>query len=671
MAIKANYEFLFVGRDDNSFLENYYYDLFQDYGDKSGQVFVNLEVQNNPVDAEEIGNVLFETMQRKFFEDVDRDPYERFEVALKDVNDVLVKFKEQKFSGYIGNMNVIVSAIVNGVLYLASSGDAEAYMIRKKFVSVVSEGLSDDSKEDEVFSTIASGSIEAGDFVLFSSTRLLRYISKTDLAKSISKTSVIDSLNDLKDTMSTEILGRVGLTGISFEKATVAEEKALDKESDSATKSMLESNEGITAARKETLTGKFMTAFKGFKNRESRTEVFKGGSLDGKPMDKVMGWFKGFFGGLFSKKGFGKDKILVTLVSVILILFIAVVVVKMNSAERAELERLDKTLTTVQDKILEAETKGAYDKDTAKEILDKAYMDAMSVLNSGYYRDKAKTQLVKIEEVRDTLDNVQRIEDPKVLADLSAKREGVNALGLVLVGDRVFAYEYNALYEIVLDQVQDPLTIDDDEMVIAATAFEDRGSVVFLTKSGKLIEYKDGTMNFMDTDDGSFRKGVALTDWANRIYMLDPVSNQIWKYTYKGTRGAFGNAEGYIVDEDVDISKGRDIAIDANVYVLNSNGDVNKFYGGQKQEFYINDAPFNAFKDPTKIYSNEKVDEVYVLDAQESRILVFSKNTKTGNLDYITQYMFDGVGELRDMYIDPDVNKMYVLTESKLLETSL
>ena len=60
------------------------------------------------------------------------------------------------------------------------------------------------------------------------------------------------------------------------------------------------------------------------------------------------------------------------------------------------------------------------------------------------------------------------------------------------------------MYEIVLDQIQDPLTIDDEESVIAATGFEDRNSLVFLTKSGNLIEYKDGTMSFMDTDDGAF-----------------------------------------------------------------------------------------------------------------------------------------------------------------------
>ena len=672
MPLKANYEFLFIGRDDNSFLENYYYDLFQDFGEKSGQIFINLEVQNNPVDAEEIGQMIFEAMQKVFFEDIERDPYERFEVALKAVNEGLKKFKSEKFSGYIGNLNVIIAAIVGNVLYLAQAGDAEAYLIRKKYVSIVSEGLNEGGEGGDVFTTIASGTIESGDFVMFSSSRLLRYVSKTDLAKCVTKTSVIESLSEIRDTVSSEILGRVGLTGILFNEATKAELNELSGEDDTINQSLLESSDTIAEAKKQTLTGKFFTALQGFggkaKSRAKKYEVFKGvrgkGGVGG-----AQEWLKNFWNGLFTK-GFGRDKMLALLVVLIVVLVLGIWFVGSSTAERAEIARLDKVLTSVQDNISSAQTKGTYDKESAKTILDKAYLDAMSVLNSGYYRDKAKTYLQKIDEVRDTLDNVKRVENPKVVADLSAKRPDVSALGLVEVGGRIFAYEYNALYEIVLDQVQDPLTINKDETVIAATGFGDRNSIVFMTKTGKLIEYRGGIMSFMDTDDGSFRKGTALTSWSNRIYILDPSGNQVWRYTYKGTRDAFGNAEGYLA-EQADLSKARDFTIDASIYVLGSDGAIDKFYGGKKAQAVVNNAPFKAFRDPAVIYTNEKLSQVFVLDAKEGRILVFDKNARTGNLDYNSQYLLPSVGELRDLYVDATSQKMYVLTASKMYEVDL
>lgn len=665
MSLKAKYEFLFVGKDDNSFLENYAYDLFQEHGAKSGQIFVSLEIQNNLADGQEIGATIFETMQKYFFEDVDKDPYERFENSLKEVNSVLSKYKSEKKSGYIGNLNVVIASIVGPTLYLSQCGDAEAYLIRKRYVSIISEGLDEETKEDEVFSSIASGQIEAGDFVLFSSTRMLRYISKTDLAKSASKKDIVEALDEVKDIVSTEILGRIGLIGIGFEAVSREEEKELLEEEDIANMSYLEATGDHVRAEKESLTGKFFSVFR--KRRKKKVEVYE--SVSNETLDKA----KAMFSGIFSKimKGGSTGKLFIALIVIIILLLVGILFARSNSEQKQLLEQLDADLTQVQAQIAEAQTKASYDKEAAKILLDDAYESSMAVLNSGYYRDKANMFLVQINETRDMIDEVIRIENPPVYADLSEKRSDVNALGFVNIGDRQFVYEYNALYEIVLDQVQDPLTIDDEEVIIEATGFDDRGSIVFLTKSGQLIEYREGTVSFMDTDDGTFRKGVAIADWSNRIYVLDETESQIWRYTYKGTSESFGSAEAWVADDSVDLSNARDIAIDANVYTLLGNGDIFKFYAGSKTEFFINNIPFNSFTDPTTIFTNEVTDQVYVLDGSEARVFVFNKDSRTGNIDYEKQYYFDGVGELRDIYVNNDTKKLYALSTSKVYELDL
>ncbi len=662
-ALKASYEFLFVGRDDNSFLENYAYDLFQDHGEKSGQIFINFEVQNNPVDAEEIAQAVFETMQKVFFEDVAKDPYGRFESALKAINEVLAQFKAQKTSGYIGNLNVIVAAIVGNDLFLTQSSDAEAYLIRKRYVSIVSEGLNEEASGEDVFSTIANGKIEEGDIVLFSSTRLIRYIGKSDLAEGVHRKDIAQALANVRDIISTEILGRVGLTGISFERAGVDQvNEAMDGE-DHVSKGMLEANEAGVSAHKNILTGKFLNIFK----RDPAKRRTYGGTRG--VFSKMADRWGNFKDGVM-EKGFGKNKILALLVVVIVVLGVLVVFANSNRAEKDELKKLDLVLVSVQDKLTQAEAQSVLDKQQAKDTLDKAYLDAKSVLDSGYYRDKATIYLLQIEETRDRLDNVTRVNAPKVVADLATKRPDVNALGFVTLKDRVFVYEYNALYELVLDQIQDPLTIDKDETVIAAAGFEDQRSLIFLTKTGKVIQYKDGTMSIMDSEDGAFRKGAALATWSNKIYILDQAANQIWKYAFKGSNGKFGKAESYINDK-TDVSRVQDFAIDANLYLLQATGDILKLYAGAKASFYINNAPFNNLVDPKAIYTNDKLDQIYVLDGREARVLVYTKDTRTGNLDYKTQYLFTGVGDLRDMYVNPDSKKLYVLTKTKVLEQGL
>ncbi len=77
------------------------------------------------------------------------------------------------------------------------------------------------------------------------------------------------------------------------------------------------------------------------------------------------------------------------------------------------------------------------------------------------------------------------------------------------------------------------------------------------------------------------------------------------------------------------------------------------------------------FKSPTTIYTNEKLDYIYVLDSKESRVLVFLKDVKTGNAIYTSQYFFEDTEDLRDIYVDADSNKMYLLTSTKILELEL
>ncbi len=637
--IKANYEFLFTGEDENTFLENYYYDLLEEEGDNSGQIFINLEIQNNPLDAEEIGGVIFETFQKYFFEDFSAEPYDRFEYALKEVNNVLSEFKEQKSSGYLGNLNIIIGAVHGNDLFLAQCGDSEAYLIRKRYVSIISEGLSGDyEKNDDIFSTIASGKVESGDFVLFSSARILRYISKNTLAECVNPRSVLETLEEIKGLISSEILGKIGLTGILFKEEKEIMEDVKDEDS------LLSQNTGPVKPRSRDKSLSFLKI--------------------------LFGWGQRFKEGLFSK-GFGKDKILSLLVLVIIFLLVVVLITGGKRTQKEELARLDGILTEVQVKISEAETRGLYDKNTARDLLSQAYQDAKFVLDSGYYREKATMYLLEIEEARDKIYNVNRVQEPVLFADLSSKNENVNALGFIRVRDRVFVYEDQLLYEVVVNQVQDPVSINTAERIVHASGFDDRSSVLFLTRNGDVFEYREGILSRMNSEEGGFHAGNSISTWGNRMYILDSDKNQIWRYGYMGTRERFGVGEAYIGNNDeVNLSLAVDLAIDGSVYVLHSNGEIDRFYAGSLTDFFVQDMPTNLFKNPEVIHTNANMSEVFVLDGRDARVFVFKKDGSS-NLVYQSQYVFEGVGDLRDLYFDQNSGKLYVLSANSILEVAI
>ncbi|MBD3156694.1 hypothetical protein GF369_02590, partial [Candidatus Peregrinibacteria bacterium] len=92
MKLRNQFEFLFVGKEEGSFLENYSYDLGEGE-EEAGQLFVNIEIQNNPADAELIAETIFDSARKIFFSDLEKDVYTRFEEALKEVNAAIDAFK--------------------------------------------------------------------------------------------------------------------------------------------------------------------------------------------------------------------------------------------------------------------------------------------------------------------------------------------------------------------------------------------------------------------------------------------------------------------------------------------------------------------------------------------------------------------------------------------------
>lgn len=643
MELRNQFEFLFIGKEEGSFLENYAYDLGEGE-EAAGQLFVTVEIQNNPADAEVIAETIFDSARKMFFSDPEKDVYTRFEDALKEVNSAIAHFKSETVSKFIGNLHAIIGVVAGNELHLSQTGDAEAYLIRKRYCSIVSEGLSDlTSDSDETFSNIASGSIEPGDFVVFSTTRLLRYISKSDFIQTMKSQDLIGSLADIKDALTPEILSKIGIVGMVFHEG-LSELSSTERK---GVREYLEEEQPSQVRRERTKPNKVHTAVKGL------------GS-------KVLHYFNEILKGMTTRK-MTKDKILALLIIIILLLTGIIWYVKNSGANKRELERLDEVLVQVREDINTASLRGLSNKDAAAQILAQAQQQAIEVLNSGSHRSKANEILGLIQEEKTKLDNITYVSDPRVIADLTQKRENISALGLIPFKDHAYAYEYNALYEILLDRIEDPLTIDDNETVISGVYDDDNEALLFLTKSGKVIQYANGQFQFMDTDDGAFHKGVSVQAYNGRMYILDNEGNQIWKYTKR--RDKYANAESYITSGE--ISDPVDLAIDGFIYVIQGDGSIVKFDRGDKIDFAISKAPLDPIEKPTSIYTELDLNRIFILEASKNRVIVLDKDSTTGGAAYSGQYIFDGLSDVRDMYFDKGSNRLYLLDAQHIYEVTI
>ena len=159
-----------------------------------------------------------------------------------------------------------------------------------------------------------------------------------------------------------------------------------------------------------------------------------------------------------------------------------------------------------------------------------------------------------------------------------------------------------------------------------------------------------------------------VATYSNKIYVLDPISNQIWRYA-RGTE-AYGAAQAYFSGE-VDLSKAISLAVDGSIWVLSSGGTLSKYLSGELVEFVIKKAPLEWIVGTSRVYTELDVNQVYLLDPAKDRLFVFDKNSKGNDITYNVQYIFDEIeGTLVDMFVDKDRNVIVIATTSAVYELS-
>lgn len=593
------------------------------------QIWVAIKIEGDTKFARSTMQDMIDTLEEVFFEHLNVDVYERFEHAIKEVNLTYKNLKEKRGVKSVGSVSAIIAVFSGNELHLTQCADAEAYLIRKGKLSLVSEGLS--GKSEDLFVNIASGELMPEDKVLFSTSRLLRLATHAQLAQMCSE-GVTEALDAIRELVLSDNELSIGVTCISTKLpnrpgATVIEPR--------------EKNKYLA------LGGKYLTKY-----WAAATDFLE---------EKFKFHLKG------KKIPMERNNILIILGAVVLVLILSVSFLLSSRHDAQIRDEYRLRIEAMNQDLHVANTKGyANDKATANTILAKVEKDARTILDSKYFRAEALAILDKVQATRDSINNTTRLTGLKPYADLSKKRASVDTLGLLGLNENLFAYEYNALYEIILDQVLEPKTIDQTEVVTEGTSMEDQNVLVFMTKSGRIIEYSDGQFSFVGTDDATWKTGVAITAYGRNLYILNPTDNQIYKYSR--ARSKYGNAADY--NQNADLSNAISMAADGNVYVLKQGGDIVKLFKGEKQDFQLEDLPSDT-SSVTKIFTLPEQKKIYLLDPENRRVIVLEKDINNKGARYVKQLYFEELSDVKDFYVNKDENRLYLLTKSAIYQVEI
>jgi hypothetical protein len=110
------------------------------------------------------------------------------------------------------------------------------------------------------------------------------------------------------------------------------------------------------------------------------------------------------------------------------------------------------------------------------------------------------------------------------------------------------------------------------------------------------------------------------------------------------------------------------MAIDGNIYVALSSGNILKFQSGKHQDFKLNLA--SPLSGNLKLYTENGFNYLYVLDRQNKTILVIKKNGADAGALQIS-YTSDQFNNLKDFAVDEKNKLIFVLNGTSLLKFNI
>lgn len=626
-----------------------------------GQLFLQIDLADNPGAEDAISEKIWRALHDNFFNCESDDQYYCFEEALKAANEVLIQESKKRENGSIGKVHAIASLLDGNNLHFAQTGQASVFLKRGEYFSQISEDL--DTEAEKSFASISSGDLAPGDGLIYT-TRPLNLDDATLLeAFSVKDSKIPGQLKSLAKKK--DYIGQITYYFLPA-----------PDEAEAPAKEAKES--GKTVEDKMNEIEKELSAKDAKGRKKSHKKISAAGLAAGEKVKKTKDALKGVFAGVGSRffkiakkperlKKVNRRYVLLTVIAFIILLAILLTLQSGYRQQADQAQYYEDLLSQANNNIAIAENRFLIgEKTDATDFLNKAGNAVKEIEDAGFFQSEVSKLNEQILLFRDHFDRIARASDLNVFADLSEKGT-VDALGIINTADQKnFIYEPRRLFETLLSKVQDPLTIDTEEIVLAGTELQDFNVLSFITQAGQVIEYetRNGRFELAKTLDDTWHKGVDVKSFnGDFMYILDPPSNTIWKY--RRLRTAYGNATVYTSEGD--LSNAVSIAIDGDIYALLRDGTILKYRKGGLLPLEIKEQPSIPLENPTRIFTLAEHNNIYVLDSKNKRIVVYSKGQNNIST-YERQVLFDSLeaNEIRDFVVDKDEQKILVLTADKV-----
>jgi hypothetical protein len=225
-----------------------------DPGIELGNLYVVIEVLVSGRASEEVADLVIETAGNQYYNKAQpqEGALERFESAIKAVNQELTDHVNRGNAAWIGKLSAVIAVHCGSEVHLAQTGSAEAFLYRGKTSTQVTAGApSRAHNPSKTFGSIASGQLEAGDRLLLSTPALIHQVPLTKLRGIIGQSGPNAAISEITELLKDASVERIAALIIEI---TTPELAAVQVRSDQPSEIRLGSPENPLQAAKMAAT---------------------------------------------------------------------------------------------------------------------------------------------------------------------------------------------------------------------------------------------------------------------------------------------------------------------------------------------------------------------------------------------------------------------------------
>ncbi len=656
---------------NKSFIQASFIESSEGHYDKAGELFVLTEISGPSKEAKKINFIIEQLLEKNYYlnkeilllEKIDSLKIESiFEMALVKTNRELLEFIDQeKITFYFKNLSIIVGLIHEDDLYFSSIGQNKSFLIKKtEEGSEISDINPDGEKEGikelssgKIFSSIINGKLPDDSHIVFTNASLSQYLLNDDFINIIERLNLEGAGEQIKNSLK-EINNHSNFCGILIKKEDQERKTNIHqiinndlKKTEDETEKMLTDPGSINKKKiykkiKNCLNKINISGFISKISRKIKTRKKK------ENVDNAI----------FKSKNKIRKPLLIIILILLLILVLSFYSQRSKKKIIIEKENVSETIeeiTQIQGRI---DSLLLYNNEEAarEKIFElRNIFESLSEREKDLIEDYSEMK-ERLERQLERIQKISRIESPEKIASWEAE---IKAFSFLNPEDKIYAIDEKNNSVHIFSSSDNSYQESVNELIsgdkIISSDKDNNGNINFLVKNHVIMINPQGEKSFNKLETESLGSIESFDVYNNNYYFLSEGGEEILLHRNS-------NVSPWIKDNTN--PRAVDIAIDYYIYTLRSDGRIEKYLSGNKQDFE-NESVDPAIEKAEILRSGNKY--LIVLEPQGQRFLVYAKESGI----FLGQYRSESFDDLKDIIVSEDEKNVYLLNKNTIYKISL